>query len=169
MLKADSARHRYLKVLYPHSPEIAHLTEVPNVRQRGTDSATGDQEQATELLQVPDRETLEGECEYTVLALLIGCALRRRELGSIRIEDLQVPCHSLPRRLEWICKRDPDLLRGRSQHRNGARRIQGRRACGRRWGCSASLPPVCANSAHLPVCPSLGTGLLVQSRRETGT
>jgi integrase len=70
--------------------EASHLTEVPNVRQRGTRLGNWlTKEQARELLQVPDRETLKGKRDYAILALLVGCALRRRELASLSIEDLQ--------------------------------------------------------------------------------
>ena len=71
--------------------EAAHLTEVPNVRQRGTRLGNWlTKEQARELLQVPDRETLKGKRDYAILALLVGCALRRRELAQLYIEDLQM-------------------------------------------------------------------------------
>jgi integrase len=39
-------------------------------------------EQAQELLSLPDRETLKGKRDYAVLALLLGCGLRRTELVS---------------------------------------------------------------------------------------
>lgn len=38
--------------------------------------------QARELLAVPDRSTVKGKRDYASLALLVGCALRRRELAS---------------------------------------------------------------------------------------
>ena len=47
-------------------------------------------EQAKELLAVPDRSTLKGKRDYTILALLVGCALRRRELASLTVEDIQM-------------------------------------------------------------------------------
>ncbi len=50
--------------------EAAHLTEVPNIRQRGTRLGNWlTKEQARELLQVPDRETLKGRRDYAILAL----------------------------------------------------------------------------------------------------
>ncbi len=71
--------------------EAAHLTEVPNVSQRGTRLGNWlTKEQARELLQVPDRQTLKGKRDYAILALLVGCALRRRELAFLSIEDLQM-------------------------------------------------------------------------------
>ena len=39
-------------------------------------------EQAQELLSLPDRESLKGKCDYAILALLLGCGLRRTELVS---------------------------------------------------------------------------------------
>jgi integrase len=47
-------------------------------------------EQAKEILAVPDRSTLKGKRDYVILALLIGCALRRRELASLYIEMIQM-------------------------------------------------------------------------------
>jgi site-specific recombinase XerD len=48
-------------------------------------------EQAKELLAVPDRSTLKGKRDYVIIALLGGCALRRRELASLTIEDIHLP------------------------------------------------------------------------------
>ena len=39
-------------------------------------------EQAQELLSLPDRENLKGKRDYAILALLLGCGLRRTELVS---------------------------------------------------------------------------------------
>lgn len=47
-------------------------------------------EQARELLAVPDRSTLKGKRDYAILTLLVGCALRRRELASLTVEDVQM-------------------------------------------------------------------------------
>lgn len=46
-------------------------------------------DQAKELLRVPDRSTLKGKRDYAALALLVGCALRRRELAALDIADVQ--------------------------------------------------------------------------------
>ena len=71
--------------------EAANLTDVPNVRQKGARLGNWlTKEQARELLAVPDRSTLKGKRDYALLALLVGCALRRRELASLSIEDLQM-------------------------------------------------------------------------------
>ena len=72
------------------SEEASNLTDVPNVRQRGTRLGNWlTKEQARELLQVPDRSTLKGKRDYAILALLVGCALRRRELASLTVEEIQ--------------------------------------------------------------------------------
>jgi integrase len=39
---------------------------------------------------VPDRSTLKGKRDYVIIALLVGCALRRQELASLTIEDIQL-------------------------------------------------------------------------------
>jgi integrase len=41
------------------------------------------------LLAVPDRSTLKGKRDYVILALLVGCALRRRELATLVVETIQ--------------------------------------------------------------------------------
>jgi integrase len=71
--------------------EAANLTDVPNVRQQGTRLGNWlTREQAKELLAVPDRSTLKGKRDYVIITLLVGCALRRRELASLNIEDIQL-------------------------------------------------------------------------------
>ncbi len=70
--------------------DAVNLSDIPNVRQRG--NRLGNwlaPEQAKELLQVPDRSTLKGKRDYAILALLVGCALRRRELAALEISDIQ--------------------------------------------------------------------------------
>jgi integrase len=71
--------------------EAATLNDVPNVPQRGTRLGNWlTREQAKELLAVPDRSTLKGKRDYVILALLVGCALRRKELASLYIGDIQL-------------------------------------------------------------------------------
>ena len=71
--------------------EADNLTDIPNVRQKGTRLGNWlTREQAKELLAVPDRSTLKGKRDYVIIALLVGCALRRRELASLKIEDIQL-------------------------------------------------------------------------------
>jgi integrase len=71
--------------------EAASLTDVPNIRQQGTRLGNWlTKEQARELLAVPDRQTVKGKRDYAILALLVGCALRRRELAALTVEDIQM-------------------------------------------------------------------------------
>ena len=59
--------------------DAANLTEIPNIRQKGTRLGNWlTKEQAKELLAVPDRSTVKGKRDYVILALLVGCALRRQ-------------------------------------------------------------------------------------------
>jgi integrase len=40
------------------------------------------------MLAVPDRSTLKGKRDYVILALLVGCALRRNELAELDVETI---------------------------------------------------------------------------------
>jgi integrase len=71
--------------------EAANLAGVPNLSQKGTRLGNWlTRDQAKELLTVPDRSKIKGERDYAILALLLGCALRRRELASLDIGDIQL-------------------------------------------------------------------------------
>jgi integrase len=71
--------------------EAANLTDIPNIRQKGTRLGNWlTREQVKELLAVPNRSTLKGKRNYVIIALLVGCALRRQELASLTIEDIQL-------------------------------------------------------------------------------
>ena len=71
--------------------DAANLTGIPNIRQRGTRLGNWlTREQAKDLLAVPDRSTLKGKRDYVILALLVGCALRRQELASLGVETVQL-------------------------------------------------------------------------------
>jgi site-specific recombinase XerC len=64
--------------------DATDLTDVPNIRQQGTRLGNWlTRKQTKELLAVPDRSTLKGLRDYVILALLVGCALRRQELASL--------------------------------------------------------------------------------------
>jgi len=70
--------------------EAASLTDIPNISQKGIRLGNWlTREQAKELLAVPDRSTLKGKRDYVILALLVGCALRRNELAKLDIETIQ--------------------------------------------------------------------------------
>jgi integrase len=72
------------------SEEAASLTDVPNIRQKGTRLGNWlTREQAKELLAVPDRSTLKGKRDYVILAFLVGCALRRNELAELDVVTIQ--------------------------------------------------------------------------------
>jgi site-specific recombinase XerC len=65
------------------SEEADGLTDMPNIRQQGTRLGNWlTREQAKELLAVPDRSSMKGKRDYAILALLVGCALRRYELAN---------------------------------------------------------------------------------------
>src|ERR1700721_130458 len=69
--------------------EAANLSDIPNARQKGTRLGNWlTREQAKELLAVPDRSTLKGKRDYVILALLVGCALRRNELAELDVETI---------------------------------------------------------------------------------
>ena len=71
--------------------EASQITDIPNIRQQGNRLGNWlSREQAKELLAVPDRSTLKGKRDYVILSVLVGCALRRRELASLYIEDIQM-------------------------------------------------------------------------------
>jgi len=71
--------------------EAASLTDIPNIRQKGTRLGNWlTREQAKDLLTVPDRSTLKGKRDYVILALLVGCALRRNELAELDVETIQL-------------------------------------------------------------------------------
>ena len=67
------------------------LKDIPNVRQQETRLGNWlTREQARELLAVPDRSTLKGKRDACILSLLVGCALRRRELASLDVGEIQM-------------------------------------------------------------------------------
>lgn len=71
--------------------EAAQMTDVPNIRQQGTRLGNWlTKDQAKELLAVPDRSTMKGKRDYAILALLVGCALRRNELAMLDVETIQL-------------------------------------------------------------------------------
>src|SRR5271154_1078952 len=81
--------------------EAANLAGVPNLSQKGTRVGNWlTREQAKELLTVPDRSKIKGKRDYVILALLLGCALRRQELASLDVDAIQM------REGRWVL---PDL------------------------------------------------------------
>jgi integrase len=85
-LVAEARRNGFIGV-----EDAARLADVPNIRQKGTRLGNWlTREQAKELLAVPDRSTLKGKRDYVILALLVGCALRRQELATLVVETIQL-------------------------------------------------------------------------------
>ena len=71
--------------------EASQMSDVPNIRLQGQRMGNWlTRDQAKDLLLVPDRSTLKGKRDYCILALLVGCALRRRELANLEIEEIQL-------------------------------------------------------------------------------
>lgn len=74
-----------------NAEEGSQMAGVPNVRLQGRRMGNWlSREQAKELLLVPDRSTLKVKRDYCILALLVGCALRRRELANLEVEEIQL-------------------------------------------------------------------------------
>jgi integrase len=53
------------------------------------------------LLAVPDRSTLKGKRDYVILALLVGCALRRNELADLEGKGRRIRTVAIP---IWVKK-----------------------------------------------------------------
>jgi integrase len=81
--------------------EAASLAGVPNLSQKGTRVGNWlTRDQAKQLLTVPDRSKIKGKRDYVILALLLGCALRRQELARLEVDAIQM------REGRWVL---PDL------------------------------------------------------------
>jgi integrase len=83
-LVAEAQRHGIID-----SETAASIIDVPNVRQQGIRMGNWlNRSQAKELLAVPDRERLIGKRDHAILALLLGCGLRRQELAQLKVDDI---------------------------------------------------------------------------------
>jgi integrase len=73
------------------APDIAAgIDQVPGAKQRGTRAGNWlTREQAQALINLPDPATLKGKRDRAVLALLVGCALRRSEAVGLNVNDVQ--------------------------------------------------------------------------------
>jgi integrase len=67
--------------------DLLELKTLPN---RGNRTGNWlDRDQAKLLLAVPDRKTKRGKRDYCILAILVGCGLRRDELAALELDVLQ--------------------------------------------------------------------------------
>jgi integrase len=70
--------------------QAARITQVKGAQREGVRTGRSlTPEEASDLLLVPDVSTLKGARDRAILALLIGCALRRAELCQLTLEHLQ--------------------------------------------------------------------------------
>jgi integrase len=68
----------------------AGIEQVPGVKQQGTRAGNWlTKAQAEALINCPDPATLKGQRDRALLALLVGCGLRRGEAASLSIEHIQ--------------------------------------------------------------------------------
>lgn len=75
--------------LLPLGQAVA-ICRVRNVRQMTAPSATSlSKQKSEELINAPDGRTTKGKRDRVLLALLVGCALRRREAVNLDVEDIQ--------------------------------------------------------------------------------
>lgn len=84
------------------APELASgIARLRGVKRQGVRAGNWlTPEEATAILNAPDRSTLIGCRDRAILALLTGCGLRRAELVSLDVEDIQL------RDSRWVI---PDL------------------------------------------------------------
>jgi len=74
-----------------NNDQATQMSGIPNVRQQGTRMGNWlTREQTKDLLAIPDRSKLKGKRDYCILALLVGCALRRHELTNLEVEKIQL-------------------------------------------------------------------------------
>jgi site-specific recombinase XerD len=68
----------------------ASIDQVPGIRQQGNRAGNWlTQAQAESLINLPDASTLKGKRDRAILALLVGCGLRRAEVTAITVADVQ--------------------------------------------------------------------------------
>jgi|SRR5215475_1347312 len=66
------------------------IAQVPGARESGTRAGNWlSQGQAQKLLEAPEPGTLKGKRDRAALALLVGCALRRREAAQLEFQHIQ--------------------------------------------------------------------------------
>jgi len=75
--------------LLPLDQAVA-ICRLPNVRKTGSQPGHSlSKQQSEELINAPDAGTTKGKRDRVLLALLVGCAMRRSEAVSLDVEDIQ--------------------------------------------------------------------------------
>jgi integrase len=68
----------------------AAIDQVPGIRQQGNRAGNWlTKEQAESLINLPDATILKGKRDRAILAMLVGCGLRRAEATSLTVADIQ--------------------------------------------------------------------------------
>src|SRR4051812_38124681 len=84
-LAREAAAHGWLS-----SETAVGITQVAGAKQQGTRVGNWlTREQAQALVNAPDPETLKGKRDRAVLALLVGCGLRRGEVSALTADHVQ--------------------------------------------------------------------------------
>jgi integrase len=77
--------------------DAADLLQIDGLPHRGSNVGNWlTRPQVRQLLAVPSRKTLRGKRNYCILALLVGCGLRRSELAALEVKALQL------REARWV-------------------------------------------------------------------
>jgi integrase len=83
------AKELYLGGVIPQR-SADNIIDLENVPKSGTRTGFWLTDfQSRKLIKTPDRETLKGKQEALIIALLLGCALRREEASELRTEQIQ--------------------------------------------------------------------------------
>jgi integrase len=91
-LAREAAANRWLD-----AETAAGINQIPGVKQQGARIGNWlTKQQAAALMHAPDPRRLKGIRDRAILAVLIGCALRRSELVALEIEHVQ------PRDGRWV-------------------------------------------------------------------
>jgi integrase len=70
--------------------DAAAITRVKGIPKSGVSTGSWlTEKQAEQLINAPMPETLKGKRDRALLGLLVGCGLRRRELSTLNVEDIQ--------------------------------------------------------------------------------